>query len=106
MRSTAKLFSPWGISSYVESTPQGQTALYIRLVIVLDPSKARKLHQVIRPTHLSSSLQQVEEVYYHSEVPKQLYWLLLAVYLPLVTIGVVFNVGLLYVVLSTRSLCH
>ena len=48
-------------------------------------------------------MQQVEEVYYHSEVPPQLYWLLLGVYLPLVTIGVVFNVGLLYVVLSTRD---
>ena len=47
-------------------------------------------------------MQQVEEVNYHSEVPSQLYWLLLAVYLPLVTLGVVFNVGLLYVVLSTR----
>ena len=51
-------------------------------------------------------MQQVEEVYYHSEVPPQLYWLLLGVYLPLVTIGVVFNVGLLYVVLSTRHECH
>ena len=45
----------------------------------------------------------MNEVYYHSEVPQFIYWLLLGVYLPLVTLGVVFNVGLLYVVLSTRS---
>ena len=70
----------------------------------------RKLHKErflsdspLRPFSFSPALQQVEEVYYHSEVPPQLYWLLLAVYLPLVTIGVVFNVGLLYVVLSTRD---
>ena len=48
--------------------------------------------------------QQVEDIQYHMEVPPLVYYLLLAVYLPLVSLGIIFNLTLLSVILSTRKL--
>ncbi len=44
------------------------------------------------------------DIYYHMAVPPMIYNLLLAVFIPVVSLGFVFNIALLMTILTTRKL--
>eukprot|EP00095_Tigriopus_kingsejongensis_P000824 maker-scaffold63_size435493-snap-gene-1.12 protein:Tk00824 transcript:maker-scaffold63_size435493-snap-gene-1.12-mRNA-1 annotation:"hypothetical protein TRIADDRAFT_4556" len=53
---------------------------------------------------LDSVFQQVREIQYHMAVPQWVYYFLLALYLPVVSMGVLFNLTTITVILFTRKL--